>query len=37
MTTLFVLYRKINMCCADMGPKGGHRRADNQVCMLHNI
>lgn len=29
MTTLFVLYWKINMCYADMGPKGGHWRADN--------
>lgn len=35
MTTLFVLYWKINMCYADMGPKGGHWRADKPDCTLH--
>lgn len=35
MATLFVLYGKINMCYADMGPKGERWEADNQDCMLH--
>lgn len=34
MTTLFVLYWMINMCCADMGPGGGHGAADTEGCTL---